>query len=369
MNYYKLIIKYRVELFIMINKNIGFVLTSLRSGGLERNAISLANHFIEKGNNVFIYCLYSTECFFDVNKNVNIIDCTSSTNKIFSIHYWIKKLSIFFEKDKIDTIISFGDRCGVIASRANRKRMANHICRGVNTKRFILINNFLLVLSKKYLSNFVFQTNAQKHNYFSCLRKKGVIIPNPFVLQSDNLNEFGLNSKRFVSVATFKLKQKRQDFMIRSFALFHKLHKDYKLDLYGKYDNKSFKKINRLIKKNSLENFVNIKGEIKDVKNSILNSRGFLCTSKYEGMPNALIEALSYGIPVLTTKWNGCDEIIKDGLNGLIIDDFNKKEFAKKMALLADNNDLFSKISNNCYKKIICDFKSDKVFAEWDRLI
>ena len=54
-----------------MGKKICFVLTWLESGGLQRNAMILANHFAECGHDVSICCLYSTECFYEFQKPID----------------------------------------------------------------------------------------------------------------------------------------------------------------------------------------------------------------------------------------------------------------------------------------------------------
>ena len=188
------------------NKRICLVVTSLQSGGLERNAVILANHFNSCKAKVSICCLYSTKCFFDLDKGIELIDMSTSKNKLLSIGSWIKRLKKYFKENNVETVISFGDRVGFVVSSAIKSLNINHICRGVNSKKN-LINKILLNIAANNINTFVFQTNAQKSLYSKKLQSKGVVIPNPFTIYDKNLNANGVNSKRFVVVASFKLKQ------------------------------------------------------------------------------------------------------------------------------------------------------------------
>ncbi len=348
------------------NKNICFVVTNMKSGGLQRNASILANHFDSVGNKVFICCLYSIDCFFELNKGVEIIDLTTNKRKIRSLSIWKKSLRDFFDKNNIDSVVSFGERCGIVTASAIKKRNINHICRGVNTNpKFI--NKLFLNLKINNIDHFVFQTNAQKNIYNKKMQNKGVVISNPFKLYDKCLNT-GEGNKRFVSVASYKINQKRQDIMVQAFAKFYVNHPDYSLELYGEVDNNTAS-IENLINKLNLKDNVRIMGEKSNVKELIVNSRAFICTSTYEGMPNAMIEALALGIPVITTDWNGYDEIINDKVNGLVCKMNDVDQISNAMALIADNDNLFNSIKNNAWHHIICNFNFINVFKKWDEII
>ncbi|MBO4668272.1 MAG: glycosyltransferase [Bacilli bacterium] len=351
-----------------MNKNICFVLTLMESGGLQRNAAILANHFVHTGHQVSICCLYSTECFFKLDERIKLLDFSSNKNKFLSMGYWKKKLHQYFIDNKVDTVISFGERCGIITSMAKGKLSINHICRGVITDNSF-INKTLLKIYLKGIDKFVFQTKAQKEQFDKKIRDKGVEIANPFQLLGTNINKNGINSKRFITVAMFRLKQKKQDLMVKAFSLFIKEHPDYIFEMYGKYNKEEKEYMDSLIKEYHLENKAILMGENKNIKEVIVPSRAFICASTSEGMPNAIIEALSYGIPVITSKWNGYNEVIDYEINGLTFDIDNVEQMTNQMARIADDDALFTKLSNNAIKHKISEFSEEVVLNKWNQII
>ena len=352
-----------------MSKNICFVLTLMESGGLQRNAALLADHFVKQGYSVSICCLYSTECFYKLDERIKLLDFSSNKGKLSSIGFWKKKLRSYFIEEKIETVVSFGERCGVVASKAVKKLSINHINRGVLTEKNF-INKLLLNLNLKGINTFVFQTNAQKKLFNKRIQNKGVVIPNPFNLLNENINIDGINSKRFITIGMFsRLKQKRQDLMVEAFSIFNKDHPDYKLEMYGKYSKEEYDYMLSIIKKHDLEGKVFLMGESSNIKASIIPSRAFLCASISEGMPNALIEALSYGIPVITSKWSGYDEIIEDEQNGLTFDMNNINQLVDSMNRIATDDVLFNKLSNNAISYRINNFSHEIVMKKWEEII
>lgn len=97
-------------------------------------------------------------------------------------------------------------------------------------------------------------------------------------------------------------------------------------------------------------------------------SRLFLLTSVHEGTPTAVMEAISIGLPVLTTNVGGIDSVVKNGINGYIIDSNNPSDFSNKLIeLLADQRKLNYIRKNNLALRnslswnSVCDFYSNKM--------
>lgn len=71
----------------------------------------------------------------------------------------------------------------------------------------------------------------------------------------------------------------------------------------------------------------------------------FLLTSNYEGLPMVIIEAMSQGLPVISSDVGGVSEIVKDGVNGFVLP--NQADlFAEKIRYILDDDDRYSKMSN-----------------------
>ena len=274
----------------------------------------------------------------------------------------------FFDDNDIGSVVSFGERCGIITASSIGKRNINHICRGVNTKKNFL-NRIMLNNSLRNITHFVFQTNAQKNLYSKNIQDKGVVISNPFETQTSNLNVDGVSSNRFITVASFKLKQKRQDLMVEAFSLFSKEHPDYIFEFYGECDKEAQQNMLTLAERYGIKDKIKLMGESKDIKDIIVPSKAFICASTYEGMPNALIEAMSYGIPVITSNWNGYDEIIEDNVNGLVFNMNNSLELSNLMKRITEDKELFNKISDESWKICASKFSKEDALNKWDELI
>jgi glycosyltransferase involved in cell wall biosynthesis len=80
----------------------------------------------------------------------------------------------------------------------------------------------------------------------------------------------------------------------------------------------------------------------------------FMLSSNYEGLPIVIIEAMSYGKPVVASNVGGIGEIVVNDVNGYIVDN-DPKQFAEKIEYILENNDVYKKFSENALKRFNTD--------------
>lgn len=95
---------------------------------------------------------------------------------------------------------------------------------------------------------------------------------------------------------------------------------------------------------------------------------GMIISSKSEGLPLVLAEALRFGLPLISTNPGGITDIIKNGYNGIIIDQ-NKESLARAIIQLTHDKELYSKIKVNGYKSYKENFNLEKNLADIDKII
>ena len=88
----------------------------------------------------------------------------------------------------------------------------------------------------------------------------------------------------------------------------------------------------------------------------------FIFPSYREGFPNAVLEACAMGLPVIASNINGCNEIIDDQKNGLLVEPKSVELLHKALLLLLNNSDLRSELAMQVRKDVVQNFKSEKVW-------
>lgn len=364
------------------NKKIAFCINSMEKGGAERVVSILANYFATN-NEVYIITVTNKDILYELNSNINIIALAKNKsnkkeNKFFkkiSILPKILKRTIKLKKINnqydFDVIISFlpeasfitmlsKPKCKVIISDRNDPKVE------YNSK----VYNTIMKNLYPRASAFVFQTEDAK-KYFEDIidfsRKKYEIILNP-VDERFICNPYkGIREKEIVSVGRLT-EQKNFELLIDAFNIVNKEIKDYKLNIYG--EGLKREELQEKITRLGLDNKVKLLGVVKDINSKIYKSSLFVMSSDYEGMPNALIEAMSLGLPVISTDCpcGGPKTLIKNNENGILVDVKDKEQLAYKIVKVLKDKELREKIAKNASK--ITELVNPKIInGKWEEFI
>jgi len=156
--------------------------------------------------------------------------------------------------------------------------------------------------------------------------------------------------------------------LIDAFAKIAKIHPDYKLNIYGEGDLRD--SLEKNIKSLNLEKKVFLKGTVNNLKDKIYTVSLFILSSNYEGMPNSLMEAMSLGLPVISTDCpcGGPKFLIENNINGVLVPVGDKKKLEKAMNRLLSNPNIANELGKNANN--ICSFlEPNKIYKKWEEYI
>jgi glycosyltransferase involved in cell wall biosynthesis len=166
--------------------------------------------------------------------------------------------------------------------------------------------------------------------------KNLVVIPNPLAFFPENSSTN--NSKKVIAVGRH-VYQKGYDRLIDAWKIVNQKHPDWVLDIYGHKDKDNF--VSKLVKESNLESSINLLDPVKNIDEKYTESSIFVLSSRYEGFGLVIIEAMACGLPVVSFDCPfGPSEIIKENEDGFLIEDGNIKEFASKISLLIESQEL-----------------------------
>ena len=171
--------------------------------------------------------------------------------------------------------------------------------------------------------------------------------------EKDRLRE-KLNIKESDFVLLFigrVVKDKGVDELIEAFNILNKKYKDIKLLIVGDFE-ADLNPIDNIELLNSNRDIIRIDFQ-KDIRPYLSISSIFVLPSYREGLPNSLLEAGSFGIPLLATNINGCNEIIIDRENGLLVEKKSIDSLTNGIETLIKDRKLYKKLKSNVRNSII----------------
>ena len=224
------------------------------------------------------------------------------------------------------------------------------------------LNNYLFGKGDFY----VFQTEKAKKYYPEKIRRRSTVIPNPVMPVKRTASRTPESTeKRIVSVGRLEIMQKRQDLLIEAFNKFSSEYPEYILEIYGGGEDEE--KIRNLTAGNEK---IKLKGVSPNIPSAIENAAMFVMTSDYEGIPNALAEAMSLGLPCISTDCSpgGAALLIENGENGLLVPAGDSGKLAEAMKKYIDDPEYAEQMGRNA-TEIVEKFSQEKILDQWISVI
>lgn len=346
-------------------KRVSFIIGSMNRGGAERVISILANQYINKGYNVDIIMLLNSGVGYELSEKINLIDFTTNHSRINSFPYWIKSIRNYSKNYNPDTIISFAARINIITLIATKKLNIPVIVSERNDPKFDGRSKLVDILTTLLYPNskaIIFQTERAKKYFNKKIQNKGVIITNPISIECVAKSN---RNKKIVNVGRYT-EQKNQKLLIKAFSKISSEYQDYKLHLYG--DGNLREQLRQLIIEFNLEEKIILEGNVSDIHEQISDAEFFVLSSNYEGLSNALLEAMMMGIPCISTDCAGSDEYIINGKTGLLVPKNDEEQLYLAMKRLIEDQNLREQISLES-RKFVEKCKVSDVIEKWERYI
>ena len=350
----------------MDNKKIVFVISAMSRGGAERVISILSNYYVNNGYDVSIVMLWHNMQEYELDARIKLVDLSNDKIRpMLRLPFISGKLKRYLKSEKPDAVVSFIAQNNLISYRATKKLNTRLILSERNDPSVTNGNGLLAKLLRKAYAKSsltVLQTERAKSFFPESVQNNSVIISNPIAVKAYATDT---PKKRFVTAGRLA-PQKNQKMLIDSFKIVHDKHPEYTLTIYG--EGKLRAELEAQVSELHLNDVIELPGNVPDIHNKISDAYAFVLSSDYEGLSNALLEAMMMGLPCLSTDCAGSDEAIQSGENGIITPRKDTEAFANAMLSLIENTDLRNSIASKA-KETAEKYKTENIIAEWKKAI
>lgn len=337
-------------------------------GGAERMLIMLANAMAERGEDVYLASLASDARKYRISQSVAyrfIPDCGTTT--LIRLKNRYLKLKSYIDEMNPDLIINFWLQPAYFCVFMGKDIAQKTIYAERGDPLDSEYDGILGIIRRfcfKRLHGFVFQSKKAQNCFDYEVIRRSCVIYNPVFIDEGIDCVLHMGDKRIVNVGRLH-EQKNQALLIDAFAMLSDEARYYSLDIYG--DGPLKTQLQDKIDALGLSNKVFLRGTYSDIHRHIANARMFVLSSNYEGMPNALLEAMAMGLPCISTDYTpgGVEEIISNGLNGFITPRGDAAALASAMRMLLKDEALSERIGK-CAREIRTKFTPQNIYDKWE---
>lgn len=358
----------------MMKKKICFVKWVVNeAGGGLKVAVNLANELQEKYE-VHLVSVFSTEdVFFELNNNVYYQSL--SKEKLSMSRDFLKAVKLlrqYIIKNDIQIIFGIGITMNAVGIASTLGLETKFI--SCDHENSIVSNNTKVkkiqrLLASKMADKIITLTEKDRNNYLSKYRISLTKIDyiHNWLEYMDVKKDYLLDSKKLITVGRFCY-EKGYDYLVKVAKKVLAKNPDWEWDIYGT-GNEKIKHQLMEFNKGRQQDKVNLMGNVKGIENIYPGHGIYIMTSRSEGLPLVLLEAKTFGLPIVSFDCpTGPSEIVLDGVNGYLIDNYDIDVMSERIQNLIDNKDLRLEFSRNSMVGTE-KFNKEQILQKWISLI
>lgn len=351
-----------------------FLNTDIGYGGAEKMIVWLANKCVEKGHQVSFFTYRDNRVMQPLSPQVKHLHVQlESGGAGLSMFKTARYLHQYINEEKFDAGIAFLSpsmlRLAMAAVGTKMKLLFSHRAdpyyrvkqKSMKLKVFGRMN----IWAFKQADYYVFQTSMAQAYFSNVIQQRSTVIANPIHPLVRTVEREGNIERKIVTVGRLDLKQKRQDVLIEAFNDISAKYPNYELEIYGNGEDEAL--IKNMAKTND---HIKLMGKTSKVAEVIQNAAVFVLSSDFEGIPNALLEAMSIGVPCVAADCSpgGASMLIHNKKNGLLVPSSNAKALAEAISFMLDNKQEAEQMALEAMK--VNDIYSEDIISEeWMKVI
>lgn len=354
---------------------VSLVISSLNAGGAERVMTTLANAWVARGWQVDLFTTHDAgrEPHYPLAPAVGLRSLDPRRPSPFRQVATVRSLRAAIRDARPDVVVSFLNYTNIMTLAACRGLACPVIISERLDPRVIDIGpawSFLRRQTYRRAKLLVAQTNTAADLYGPLVDGRVRVIPNPVHApaprQADPASPVAADGRTILCVGRLQ-KQKGFDVALRAMSLLGPACAEWRLVILGEGPERPG--LERLCAELGLGDRARLAGQVADPWPWLRQAGIFLMSSRSEGFPNALTEAMAAGLPVISTDCpSGPADIITPGIDGLLVPVEDPAAMAKALAQLIESEDLrtrFAKAAPGVLER----YSLESVLAAWDEAL
>jgi glycosyltransferase involved in cell wall biosynthesis len=352
---------------------IFIVCTRMTGGGAERVGVMLANGFAMKGNDVSIITDVYQKATYDIDNHVKVLPLhTKTKNKITK---WLSSLYMIrhhVSNNRPDVIIGIMHTCSAFSKIAcigldiPVVLTIHHALERIETYPLPFTERMIDTISPLFYNITTVLTKADKEYWAK--RKNIVVMPNP----SSFPQSTGTLHKENVLLAAGRISDwyyKGFDILIEAWGEIASKYPEWKLEIAGNGSKDNFDFLKEKAIDNGVVDRIEFLGYRTDMQNLYQKAAIYVLSSRSEGLPMVLIEAMSQGCACVATDFKGrTKEIITNDDEGILCNPEDVDALAKGMERLIIDDEYRNRLQQNAIKRSEY-FRLDNIVGMWESLL
>ena len=328
-------------------RKIMFHLNCLERGGAERVVTNLSNQFCKEGDEIIVATQWFGEEEFELSPGVRRIhvglkESDTKKNAIIKAILRVRYLRELIREEKPDAVVAFAYKAiyrTLIASLFIKTPVIIAVRTDPVGHYDSKLDKILIPLLYPRASGAVFQTEGQRDFFPKYIRDKSCIILNPVTDKYLNV-EHPVQKEKTIVHSGRMVDFKNQQLLIEAFVQVHEKYPEYDLKIYGgdSFDG-TRELLEATIEKHNAHRYVHLMGSSDELEKQLIKGEIYAFSSDWEGLPNALLEAMVLGMPIVATDCpcGGPRTIMEHRKSGLLVPVKDKEALAEGMIELIEN--------------------------------
>ncbi len=352
-------------------RRLTLVIHSLDGGGAERIMALMARRWAEMGHAVTLVTLDSVENdrypLAPAVRRIGLEQMSVSRSKLQGLWNNVTRVRLLrraIGEARGDQVISFTDKMNVLTLLACPKSSVI-ICERVDPRHHSIGRLWSQLRRYTYprCRALVVQTDGVRAYMQRIVKNRPIyVIPNPVTP-----TEVSSRRERVVVAMGRLVPQKGFDLLIDAFAMIAAQHPDWRLMIYGEGPARA--SLESQIRKRNLQGAVQIAGWTTDPTQVLSTAGVFALSSRYEGFPNVLLEAMATGVAAVSFDCeSGPREIMRHEVDGLLVPPQNVELLAAALDRLLSNDEERVRLGERACE-VSERFSDEKFFEAWEQLL